>query len=444
MLNQYTRSEMHQIWCEKNRYQQWLNVELAFCSAQRQIGKIARSTEVSICNKAKFDIERIKELQGSGHDEFDAFVMSVRESICPEESVFIHFTASGADIKDTALSLISKEAGHLINDGLNKLLMALKELAIFQKDTVCVARVHGNHSEPTSFGLKILTHYDALKRARENFEKELVNFALAKFSGTSGAFAELEKEIEKIASENLGLKAAPIATQILGRDRHASLINHIAFIASLLEKLANEIRNLQRTEIAEVEEPFLVKTGQRNPLQHERKPWRCESVLGLAQIIRSFAQVALENISITHEADSRHEHAEQIILPDAFCMLDYMIFRMTQVMRGLVIYPQTMYRNLYTAGGIVFGSHVISRLIEKGLNRVLACELVDELARHAWESKANFKELLLNNGLVRDYLDEDQIEACFKTDYYLRNVDEVFRSVFGDDQPHQLSLTSFV
>lgn len=426
---------MQLIWADDSVYQKWLDVEIAVCGAYRQIGRVPRSSFLSIKENARFDLVKIKELQSRGQQDITAFLNSVADSLSQDEVAYLHLGLSSSDLKDTALSLTIKESADLLDQDMDKFLEVLRELAINYKNTACIGRVNGVHSEPISFGLKMLGYYDDIRRAR-HYLKNLVNeVCVAMFSGSTGTFVNLDTEIETLAAENLGLKPALVSTQVIGRDRLAMFINQLAVIASIVERLAVEIRNLQRPEIRELEEPFLLKMSANNVLPHQRCPWRSENICGLARILRSYTTVGLENIALWHERDSTHNSSERIILPDACKLLDFIFYRMTQIMKGLVIDPKRMYKNLNMTGGIVFANQIILRLSAKGMDRQMATELIEGFAQAAWANDdGDFKKLVMSCEQIRKLFDEDELETCFKADYYLQNIDNIYAKIFGDNK----------
>ncbi|MDA0772996.1 MAG: adenylosuccinate lyase [Cyanobacteria bacterium] len=435
MIDIYTRAEMQLIWADDNVYQKWLDVEIAVCGAYRQIGRIPRSSFLSIQDNARFDLTKIKELQERGQQDITAFLNSVSDSLSEDEAAYLHLGLSASDLKDTALSLTIKESAQLLDQDMYEFMEALKELAISYKNTVCIGRVNGTYSEPISFGLKMLGYYDDIRRAR-HYLKNLVNeVCVAMFSGATGTFVNLDTEIETLAAANLGLKPALVSTQVIGRDRLAMFVNQLAVIASIVERLAIEIRNLQRPEIRELEEPFLLKMAANNVLPHQRSPWRSENVCGLARVLRSYTTVGLENIALWHERDSTHNASERIILPDACKLLDFIFYRMTQTMKGLVINPKRMYQNLNMNGGIVFANQITLRLVAKSMDRQMAKELIDGYAQEAWANDdGDFKKLVMNCEQIRKIFNEDEIETCFKADYYLQNIDKIYAKIFSDNE----------
>ena len=439
MLERYSREEMVDIWSEDSMYQCWLEIEIAVCEAYQQLGKIPKTSVSRIKEKANFNIERIHELEKQLHHDMLAFLTCVSESIETEDSRFLHLGLTSSDVKDTALSMTIKNSSLVIKSSMQGLLDALKEIAINHKDTVCIGRSHGIHAEPTTFGLKMLSFYDELKRAEDHFEHTINEISVGMFSGAVGTYANLDPQVEALSCEILGLKPAPITTQVISRDRHASYLNDLALIASILERLGIEIRHLQRTEVLEVEEPFYKKQKGSSAMPHKRNPWRSENISGLARIIRSYASAGLENIVLWHERDISHSSAERIALPDASTLIDFMLHRMTQIIKGLNVYPENMKVNLGKFGGVVFSQQVLMRLIHKGLKREAAYEMVQNFAHEAWNKPdGDFRQLLLDSAEIREHLSEEEVNSCFDPSYHLKNVDHIFDQVLGFEMRQDL------
>ncbi len=445
MIERYSREEMVNVWSEESMYKQWLDIEIAVCDAYRQLGKIPKASVVRIKEKASFNVERINELEKQMHHDMLAFLTCVSESIDSEDSRFIHLGLTSSDVKDTALSLMMKQAGAILDNGLAELMSALKDLALEHKDTVCIGRSHGVHAEPTTFGLKMLGFYDDVRRSRKHLLHTIEDISVGMFSGAMGTYANLEPEIEKLTCASLGLRPAIMTTQVISRDRHARFLNDLAVIASVVERLAIEFRHLQRTEVLEVEEPFYRRQKGSSAMPHKRNPWRSENISGLARIVRSYSQVGLDNIMLWHERDLSHSSAERIALPDSSILLDFMLHRLIQIVKGLQVYPENMQRNLNKFGGVIFSQQVLMRLIHKGLKRELAYEIVQDLAHDAWNTDdGNFKKALLESEEIKQYLNRDEIESCFDPQYHLKNVDFIFNHVLNQNENVQSSSPSFV
>lgn len=433
MLERYSRKEMLDIWSEEAMYQSWLDIELAVCEAYRQTGKIPKASVDRIKEQASFDIDRIKEIEQQTHHDILAFLTCVSESIDSEDSRFIHLGLTSSDVKDTSLSLLIKKAGDLLSKSLASLLITLKKLALEHKNTVCIGRSHGVHAEPTTFGLKILGYYDDLKRISKHLEASIDEVSVGMFSGAVGTFANLEPVIEKITCEELGLKPVTMSTQVISRDRHALVINNLAVIASIIERLAVEIRHLQRTEVLEVEEPFYKNQKGSSAMPHKRNPWRSENISGLARMIRSHSNVALENIMLWHERDISHSSAERMIFPDSFTLVDFMVHRMEQILNGLNVYPENMKHNMNKYGGVVFSQQVLTSLIHRGLKREDAYVIVQKLAHEAWNNpEGDFQLLVIESPEVTKHLSIDQIKSCFDPSFHLKNIDFIFEEVLKD------------
>ncbi|MEY3370521.1 MAG: hypothetical protein RLZZ361_1191 [Cyanobacteriota bacterium] len=432
MIDRYSRAEMVEIWSEESMYKLWLDVELAVCQAYRDLGKIPKNSIERIKEKASFNINRIQELEKQIHHDLIAFLTCVSESIESDDSRFLHLGLTSSDVKDTALSLMIKNAGALLDKGLDELLDNLKNLALTHKNTVCIGRSHGVHAEPTTFGLKILGFYDDISRAKKHLKASVEENSVGMFSGAVGTYANLDPQIEKIACDVLGLKPAPITTQVISRDRHAQFMSALAILASVIERLAIEIRHLQRTEVLEVEEPFYSNQKGSSAMPHKRNPWRSENISGLARVVRSFTSLACENILLWHERDISHSSAERIALPDASILVDFIIHRMSQIIKGLNVYPETMLANLNKYGGVIFSQQVLLRLINKGLKREVAYNIVQDFALSAWNNKnGNFKKALLDSTQVKEYLSKEEIDSCFDPSYHLKNIDYIFSQVLN-------------
>jgi adenylosuccinate lyase len=430
MIERYSIAEMVVIWSEETMYKLWLDIELAVCQAYRDLGKIPKNSIERIKQKASFNINRIQELEKQIHHDLIAFLTCVSESIESDDSRFLHLGLTSSDVKDTALSLMIKQAGALLDKGLDELLDNLKNLALTHKNTVCIGRSHGVHAEPTTFGIKILGFYDDIRRAKKHLKAAVDENSVGMFSGAVGTYANLDPQIEKIACEVLGLKPVPITTQVISRDRHAQFMSALAILASVIERLAIEIRHLQRTEVLEVEEPFYTNQKGSSAMPHKRNPWRSENISGLARVVRSYTGLACENILLWHERDISHSSAERVALPDASILVDFIIHRMSQIIKGLNVYPETMLANLNKYGGVIFSQQVLLRLINKGLKREVAYNIVQDFALAAWNNKnGNFKKALLDSTQVKEYLSKEEIDACFDPSYHLKNIDYIFNQV---------------
>ena len=429
---------MAQVWSEEGMYLNWLKIELAVCEAYAEIGKIPLSSFERIKEKASFNAGRIAELEKILQHDMLAFLTNMSEIIdndnSSSDSRYIHLGLSSSDVKDTALSMTIQEAGSLLISGLDDLLLTLKNLALKHKFTACIGRTHGIHAEPITFGLKILGFYEEILRSQRLLKHVLEELRVGMFSGAVGTYSNFDPIIEQIACRKLNLKPALVTTQIIGRDRHANYLNVLATIASSIERLSVEIRHLQRTEILEVEEPFDKGQKGSSAMPHKRNPSRSENLSGLARMIRSYAGVGLENIVLWHERDISHSSSERIVLPDASLLLDFMIYRVKAILDGLNVYPENMKANLNKFGGVVFSQSVLIKLIQKGLKRETAYDLVQQAAMEAWNKpEGNFRKILAESEEMKKYLDEEELEACFSPDIHLRNISYIFKQILGDD-----------
>lgn len=431
MIERYTRPEMKEIWSEQNKFQQWLNVEIAVVNAWEARGVIPKTEAETIRKRANFSLERINEIEAEVHHDVIAFTTSVAEYV-GESSRYFHYGLTSSDVVDTALALQLKQASEQILGDLDGLLEVCKEQAIRYKDTVMIGRTHGVHAEPITFGLKLALWYEEMKRNRERLLSAIKTISYGKISGAVGTYANIEPEIEKEVCLELGLRPANISTQVLQRDRHAEYVSTLAIIASSLDKFATEIRALQKTEVREVEEPFLKGQKGSSAMPHKRNPITCERISGLARVVRGYSQAALEDIPLWHERDISHSSVERIILPDATILLNYMLFQMTRIIRDLEVYPENMLRNLNRTGGLIFSQRILLALVDKGMSREAAYRKVQSLAMEAWqnlEEGKTFRELVMKDQELREYLSIEEIKESFAFDYHLRHVDKIFRKI---------------
>ncbi|MEE9325491.1 MAG: adenylosuccinate lyase, partial [Dehalococcoidia bacterium] len=415
------------VWSEESKFDKWLQVEIAVCEAWAQLGAIPQEAIPKI-RQARYHIPRIEETMEETQHDMTAFLRSVSESL-GEEARFIHLGLTSSDVWDTALALQMGEATDLLLQDIEGLTQVLKERAKEHKHTVMMGRTHGVHAEPITFGLKLATWVDEMNRNTDRLSEAKRVASVGKISGVVGTFASVPPEVEEKACAKLGLKPAPISTQIIQRDIHAQFLSTLALIAASLEKFATEIRSLQRTEILEVEEPFGEGQTGSSAMPHKRNPVLCERICGLARLIRSYSLTALENVALWHERDISHSSTERIILPDACLALDYSLDIFTSVMRGLQVYPERMKENLEVTKGLIFSQRVLLALIEKGLSRQVAYEIVQENAMKAWRDREDFRNLLKADPQVTQHLSQEELDALFDYRYFLRYVDQIFQRV---------------
>ena len=428
MIERYTRPAMGRIWSEESKYQAWLGVELAVCEAYARRGRIPRDALARIRAKARVDIARILAVQERVKHEMIALLTSLEEQLGPD-SRFVHIGLTTSDVWDTATALQLRDAADLLIAGQERLRAALGALALRHKDTLIVGRTHGVHAEPTTFGLKVLVWYAEAGRNLERLRRARAAVAVGKLSGAVGQFAHVEPALEEEVCRELGLEPAPVSTQIVQRDRHAEFCALLAVAAASLEKIALEVRGLQRTEVLEAQEPFGEGQKGSSAMPHKRNPELSERICGLARLIRANAQAALENVALWHERDISHSSVERVILPDSTTALDYILHLTTTVVEGLDVDPARMAENLELSHGLVYSQRVMLRLADRGLARQVAYEIVQRNAMRAWKERRSFFDLLAEDPAVTERLAPEELKACFDPAWYLRNVDAVFRRV---------------
>ena len=429
MIERYTRPEMGAIWEPHNRFAKWLEVEVLVCEAMAQEGMIPQKSLDTIKEKANFSVDRIQEIEEEVKHDVIAFLSNVEEYVGPDAR-FIHLGLTSSDILDTALALQLKEAMLMIIDDVHNLLAVLKDRAFEHKDTVMIGRSHGIHAEPITFGLKLAVWYSEMKRNLTRLEQALDVIGYGKISGAVGTFANIPPQIEKYVCDHLGLKPAAISTQIIQRDRYAQYFTALAILAGSMEKIAVEIRHLQRTEVGEVEEAFAAGQKGSSAMPHKKNPIGSENISGLARLVRSYALAAMENIPLWHERDISHSSVERVIAPDSTILIDYMLNRLTRMLKNLVVYSKTMAENLETLKGLIFSQQVLLALIAEGCARQHAYSLVQRVSLQAWHGEESFKELLGGDPDIQKYLDKKEIEEIFSLNYHLRHVEEIFARVF--------------
>jgi adenylosuccinate lyase len=428
MIERYAREEMSAIWSEENQFQAWLDVELAACWAWSKIGKIPSEDVEKLYENASFDVDRIHEIEKKTRHDVVAFTRSVSESL-GDEKKWVHYGLTSTDVVDTANGYRLKQANTILRTGLNRFLEALREKAKEHKFTVMMGRTHGVHAEPTTFGLKCALWYAEMERNIERFEAAANDVEFGKLSGAVGTFANIPTEVEKYTCEKLGISPAPISTQTLQRDRHAYYMATLAVIGSTMEKIAVEIRHLQRTELREAEEFF--RKGQKgsSAMPHKRNPISSENITGCSRVLRGYMMSAYENIPLWHERDISHSSVERIILPDATILLDYMLNRFSGVIEKLMVYPENMKANMEKTHGLVFSQRLLLMLIDKGISRELAYDTVQPLAMEAWENHKPFRPLVEADETIKENLRPEEIESAFDLDHHTQRVDEIFDRV---------------
>ena len=430
MIERYSRKEMGDIWTDENKYRTWLKVEILACEAMANMGKIPKSALRNIQKKAAFSVERIEAIEAETRHDVIAFLTCVAEHVGPD-SRYIHMGLTSSDILDTSLAYLLRQAGKTILADTRSLMAAIKAKALKHKNTVMIGRSHGIHAEPTTFGLKLAVWYDEMRRNRERLERAVETISYGKISGAVGTFANTPPRVEAYVCRKLGLKPAPASTQILQRDRHAEYFTTLAVVASTIEKIALEIRHLQRTEVLEAEEFFAKGQKGSSAMPHKRNPIASENLCGLARIVRSNAVAAMENNPLWHERDISHSSVERVIAPDSTILMNYMLNRATGLVRKLVVYPKRMAENLDSSKGLVYSQQVLLALAEAGVTREDAYAMVQGHAMRAWKENADFRDLIAKDENILAHLDEKRIEEIFDVGYHLKYTSAIFDRVFG-------------
>lgn len=426
MIERYTLPEMGFVWSEENKLKNWLKIEIAACEGWSLLGKVPAEAVQNIKAKAGFNIGRVREIEAEVHHDVIAFLTNVAEYV-GDDSKYIHLGMTSSDILDTGIALQMRDSADLILKKLYRLKETVKDKAGRYKYTMMIGRTHGIHGEPTTFGLKMAMWYTELERNIVRLEQAREVISYGAVSGAVGNLAHLDPRVEEYVCSQLGLRTCPVSTQIIQRDRHAQFVTTLAVIASSLEKMATEIRNLQRTDILEVEEPF--RKGQKgsSAMPHKRNPMMSERVAGLSRVIRGNALAAMENVSLWHERDLTHSSVERVIIPDSCILLDYMLDKFTAVVEGMVVYEDNMLENLNKTRGLAYSQELMLTLVKKGLLREDAYRLVQRNAMKSWNEKLEFKELVLQDLEIMHYVTEDELEQVFDLSIYTRNVDYIFK-----------------
>ncbi|MEW5805792.1 MAG: adenylosuccinate lyase [Acidobacteriota bacterium] len=430
MIDRYSRPEMASIWSNESKFRKWLDVEIAVCEILNEEGKIPDADLKNIKRKASFDLTRIKEIEKEVKHDVIAFMTSIAEKV-GKSSRFIHQGLTSYDVVDTANALLLREACNILLDDTRALLKAIKEKSLEYKDVPMMGRTHGVHAEPITFGLKLALWYEEMKRNIQRLEAAREGLMVGKISGAVGAFAHLSPEVEEKVCRKLGLKAAPVSSQIIQRDRYAFLLAVLAIMSSSLDKFAIEIRNLQRTEIREVEEYFLEGQKGSSAMPHKRNPISCEQISGLARVIRGNAFAALENIPLWHERDISNSSVERIILPDSTILMDYMLAKFTEIVKNLIVYPERMLQNIGVTRGLIFSQALLLALTRKGASREKAYRWVQRNTVKVWKEDLDFKTLIKKDSDIRKMLTPDEIDRIFDLRIFLKNIDKIFKRVYG-------------
>jgi adenylosuccinate lyase len=429
MIPRYTREKMGRLWTDETKYRTWLKVEVLASEAMAKIGRVPASAAKNIAEKADFTVARIGEIEAETRHDVIAFLTAVAEHVGPDAR-YMHLGMTSSDVLDTAFAVLLKEAGGILIEDIDLLMEAVKARAMEHKHTVMIGRSHGIHAEPITFGIKLAVWYDELKRNRARVAEAVKSVAAGKISGAVGTFANTPPEVEAYVCEKLGLTAAPASTQIVQRDRHAGFFCALAILASTIEKMAVELRHLQRTEVLEAEEHFAKGQKGSSAMPHKRNPIGSENLSGLARLVRANAMASLENVPLWHERDISHSSVERVIGPDSTIAMDYMLGRMTGLIKNLVVYPERMMKNLNLTGGLIFSQQVLIALAAGGISREDAYRIVQENAMRTWAGEGTFQDLLLADSRVTERMRPEDLEKVFDLGYHTKHVDTIFRRVF--------------
>lgn len=428
MIERYQTKEMKYIWSEENKFQKFLDVEIAACEAYNELGIIPKDDLVKIKEKASFSISRIKEIEKITKHDVIAFTRTVSEYL-GDEKKWIHYGLTSTDVVDTANGLLLKEANEILKKDLLDLLKVLKDKALKYKNTPCIGRTHGVHAEVTSFGLKYALWYEDLKRAILRFKHARSDIEVGKLSGAVGNFANIDPYVQYYVCNKLKLKEPTISTQVIQRDNHAYYMATLALIGSVLDKISIEFRSLQRTEIGETEEGFSKGQKGSSAMPHKRNPISFENISGCSRLLKGYMSASFENISLWHERDISHSSVERVIFPDATSVLNYSLNRMTKTLKKLVVKPEKMLENIYLTNGLVFSENVLTIMINKGKSREEAYDLVQKIAMQSYEKKLDFERLLINNKDISKILTKEEINECFDINHFLKYIDRIYHKL---------------
>jgi adenylosuccinate lyase len=420
------------IWTDQNRLTKWLDIEVLACEALAELGEIPREAARRIRKDARFDVDRVKEIEKTTKHDVVAFITCVGESV-GELSRYLHLGLTSSDILDTATALLLREAADIILEDIEELRAALRKRALEHKQTVMIGRSHGIHAEPITFGLKMALWYEEMGRNLERMKNARNTISVGKLSGAVGTYGNIPPSVEQFVCEKLGLRPAPVSTQVIQRDRYAEYFTTLAILAASMEKIAVEIRHLQRTEVLEAEEFFSKGQKGSSAMPHKRNPVLSENLAGLARLVRGNAMAAMENVALWHERDISHSSVERVIAPDSTIIVDFMLGRLTHVIRNLIVYPDHMATNLARTGGLIFSERIMLELMRKGLSRDEAYGLVQRNAMRVWEQGGDFKDAILGDEDVTEILPREVIDSAFDVRHHLAHVDMIFKRVFGNE-----------
>ncbi|MBU1006832.1 MAG: adenylosuccinate lyase [Candidatus Omnitrophica bacterium] len=428
MIPRYSLPKMSNIWSDQNRFQKMLDIEILACEAMSNLGKVPKKDLKKIKSKAKFSVKRIEKIEEKTRHDIIAFLHNIAEHV-GDASRFVHQGLTSSDVLDTALSVMMKEAAEILIADLKILKSELRKKAKKYKTTIMVGRSHGVHAEPTTFGLKLALFFDEINRSIDRMERAKAIISVGKISGPVGTYSNIDPYVENYVCKKLGLKPANISTQILQRDRHADYMAQLAVVAATLEKIALEIRNLQKTELREVEEPFSKGQKGSSAMPHKRNPVMCERITGLARVLRANSMAAMENVALWHERDISHSSVERIIIPDSVILLDYMLNQMIFIIKNMHVYPQNMTNNLAKTRGLIFSARILVELEKRGIERRKAYDIIQRCAMRVWKENENFKACLWADKDFMKAVKPRELEKFFDLDYYTKHVEKIFRKV---------------
>ena len=429
MIDRYARKELKKIWDEKNKYQIWLDIEIAAAQAMEKLKLIPKGVAVKVRKKANINVDRIHKIESKVHHDVIAFLTSITEKVGPEGR-FLHKGMTSSDVLDTCFNIQLLQAGKIISKDINELLKVLKNKSLKYKKTVCIGRSHGIHAEPTTFGLKLASFYEEFKRNKKRLENAIEEISTCAISGAVGTFANIDPKVEAYVAKKLNLRVEPISTQIIPRDRHAFYFSTLGIIAGSIERVATEIRNLQRTELQEVEEFFDKKQKGSSAMPHKKNPILSENLTGLARMVRSYVLPALENISLWHERDISHSSVERNIGPDSTITLDFALDRLKNILKSINVYPKKMLKNLSITKGLIFSQRVMVELIKHGFSREKAYALVQKNAQKTWSKNISFYESLSKDSLINKKISNKDLTKMFDINYHTKKIDVIYKRVF--------------
>tara|TARA_Y100000590_G_scaffold217721_1_gene246573 strand:+ start:958 stop:2250 length:1293 start_codon:yes stop_codon:yes gene_type:complete len=429
MIDRYARSELKKIWEEKNKYQIWLDIEIAAAQAMENLKIIPRGVAKKVRKKAKINVQRIHKIESKVHHDVIAFLTSITEKVGPVGR-FLHKGMTSSDVLDTCFNIQLLQAGKIISNDIDNLLKVIKKKSLKYKKTICIGRSHGIHAEPTTFGLKLASFYEEFKRNKKRLEYAIDEISTCAISGAVGTFANIDPRVEIYVAKKLNLKVEPISTQIIPRDRHAFYFSTLGIIAGSVERVATEIRNLQKTELQEVEEFFDKKQKGSSAMPHKKNPILSENLTGLARMVRSYVLPALENISLWHERDISHSSVERNIGPDSTITLDFALNRLKNILNNLNVYPKKMLKNLNITRGLIFSQRVMVELIKHGFSREKAYSLVQKNAQKSWSKNISFYESLSKDSLINKKISNKDLMKMFDTNYHIKRIDLIYKRVF--------------